>query len=148
MEGLWNKDADSDEEYYEGDEEYVSNEVPPPEIDNEFRNNVLDIKHNLYENIVLSPELGTDKAQSLQALQEYLKNINQVYILSLNAQKGQVNEADLSKFPENVRGQIKTLLSWLADYFSKNRVPDTIPYEDYIRKSFREYQFVQDNSFE
>ncbi len=149
MESLWNKDMaeDSDEEYYEGDE-YVPNEVTPPEIDNEFRNNILGIKHNLYENTVLSPELGTDKAQSLQALQEYLKNINQVYILSLNAQKGQVNEAELSKFPENIRVQIKTLLNWLTDYFSKNRVPDTIPYEDYIRKSFREYQFVQDNSFE
>jgi hypothetical protein len=145
MEDLWSKESDSE---YEDEDEYITNEVAPPEIDNEFRNNVLNIKHNLYENIVLSPELGTDKAQSLQALQDYLRNINQVYILSLNAQRGQVNEGDLNKFPEGVRMQVKTLLNWLSDYFSKNRVPDTIPYEDYIRKSFKEYQFVQDNSFE
>ena len=149
MEDLWSKDVDeeSDEECYEGGV-YIQNEVSPPEIDNEFRKNVLDIKHKLYENTVLSPELGTENAQSMQTLEEYLKNINQVYILSLNAQKGQVNGGELSNFPENIRGQIKTLLNWLADYFSKNRVPDTIPYTDYIRKSFKEYQFVQDNSFE
>jgi hypothetical protein len=144
MEELWKRD-ESDEEY---EDEYDHNEVAPPEIDNNFRENVLNIKHLLYENSVLSPELGTEKAQSVEALQDYLQNINHIYVLSLNAQKGLMNKDDLSKFPENVREPIKLLLNWLSDYFSKNRVPDTIPYEDYIRKSFREYQFVQDNSFE
>jgi hypothetical protein len=136
---------DSDEEY---DEEYSVNEVPPPSINEEFRNNVLNVKHILYDNTVLSQDLGTARAQDNNLLVDYLKNINQVYILCLNAQKGVVNDEDLKRIPEKAREPLKRVLSWIADYFRKNSAPDTIPYEDYINKSFREYQFVQDNSFE
>ena len=144
MEDLWKRE-ESDDEY---EDEYEQNEVSPPDVDASFKNYVLSVKHNLYENSVLKPELGTKEAQSLEPLQKYLNNINHVYILSVNAQKGQINETDLNKFPENVREPLRKLLNWLVDYFRKNRIPDTIPYEDYIRKSFKEYQFVQDNSFE
>ncbi len=145
FENKWEPE-ESDDEYEE--EEYLQNEVMPPEVDPEFRNSVLNVKHILYDNIILKPELGTSQAQSNNLLQEYLKNINQVYVLSLNAQKGIVNESELHQFPENSRKAIRQVLVWLSDYFKKNRVPDTIPYEDYINKSFKEYQFVQDNSFE
>lgn len=143
MADFWNGDG-SEDEY----DEYEQNEVPPADVDEEFENTVLDVKHKLYENIILGPKLGTKEAQSLETLQDYLNNINHVYILSLNAQKGQVNENELNRFPENVREPLRKLLNWMADYFKKNRAPDTIPYEDYIRKSFKEYQFVQDKSFE
>lgn len=136
---------ESDNEY---EDEYVQNEVLPQDVDQEFRNNVLNVKHILYDNTILKPKLGSSLTQSNRLLEEYLKNINRVYILSLNAQKGIVNESELTQFPEKAREPIKRVLEWLANYFKKNRVPDTIPYEDYINKSFREYQFVQDNSFE
>lgn len=145
MEDMW-KYEDSDDEYE--DNEYQQNEEKPISIDENFKNDVLNIKHIIYENTILSPELGTTAAQSLQTLQDYLTNINQVYILSLNAQKGIVNEKDINKFPVKVREPLKRLLNWLSNYFRKNRIPDTIPYEDYINKSFKEYQFVQVNSFE
>jgi hypothetical protein len=132
----------------ESEDEYQQNEEMPIDIDINFKNNVLNIKHLLYENIVLSPELGTEKAQNLETLQEYLKNINEVYILCLNAQKGIINDEKIKKFPENVREPLKRILSWLNDYFRKNNIPDTIPYDNFINKSFKEYQFVQDNSFE
>lgn len=137
---------ESDDDYE--DDEYVPNEVSPPDVDETFRKNVLNVKHILYENTILSPNLGTSDAQSNNLLAEYLKNINAVYVLSINAQKGVVNESELNKFPEKSRKAIKDMLVWLSDYFKKNRIPDTIPYEDYINKSFKEYQFVQDNSFE
>lgn len=142
---MWKRD-ESDDEYE--DEEYQQNEEVPVDIDEKFKNDVLNVKHKLYENIVLSPELGTEKAQNLETLQEYLKNINNVYILCLNAQKGIINDEELNKFPVNVRDSLKRVLNWLNDYFRKNQIPDTIPYDDFINKSFREYQFVQDNSFE
>jgi hypothetical protein len=132
----------------ESDNEYVQNEIMPPDIDEEFKNDIVNLKHIIYENNVLTPELGTSDAQSLQLLQAYLNNINYVYILSLNAQKGQINDNELNKFPENVREPLRKILNWMANYFKKNRLADIIPYEDYIRKSFKEYQFVQDNSFE
>lgn len=142
---MWKRD-ESDDEYE--DEEYQQNEEVPVDIDEKFKNDVLNVKHKLYENIVLSPELGTEKAQNLETLQEYLKNINNVYILCLNAQKGIINDEELNKFPVNVRDSLKRVLNWLNDYFRKNQIPDTIPYDDFINKSFKEYQFVQDNSFE
>jgi hypothetical protein len=140
----WRSD-ESEDEYEE--EDYVQNELPPPDVNDTFRENVLNVKHILYDNTVLKPELGTYKAQSNKVLYEYLKDINQVYVLCLNAQKGNVNDADLSKLPVEARQPLKQVLTYLADYFKKNRVPDTIPYEDYVRKSFKEYQFVQVNSF-
>ena len=137
------QDNESDDDY---DEEYAQNEVSPPTINNEFRKNVLNLKHILYDSTILKPEMGTAEAQSNNLLNEYLKNINQVYILSLNAQKGLVNESDLNKVPEKARGALKQVLMFLSEYFKRNGVADTIPYEDYIKKSFKEYQFVQDNS--
>jgi hypothetical protein len=140
-EDIWKSDSE--------DEVDTQNEIPPPPVDSQFKNNVLEVKHSLYDNIVLSPELGTRQAQSKTVLQEYLDKINKVYVLSLNAQSGQIDEAQLDKFPAASREQIKQLLLWIRDYFSKkNSVPDTIPYTDFIRNSFHEYQFVQNNSFE
>ena len=70
-------DDDSETEY----EEYVQNDVPPPSIDDTFVENVLQVKHGLYDNIVLSPELGTVGAQDSNILQDYLNNIHHVYVL-------------------------------------------------------------------
>lgn len=144
FENKWQSD-DSDSDY---DDEYQVNEVAPQDIDENFKNDVLNIKHMIYDNTVLAPELGTKDAQNNQLLGDYLKHINEVYILCLNAQKGIINDTNLKRFPEKVREPLNKLLMWLANYFKKNRIPDTIPYEDYIKKSFHEYQFVQNNSFE
>jgi hypothetical protein len=141
-------DSDENDTDYE-DEEYVQNEVPPPEINKDFIENILKVKHSLYDNVVLSPELGTEKAQNNTILQDYLHHVNQVYILAINAQRSKVKEQDLQPFPEKSRDEIRKTLDWITDYYKKNQVPDTIPYTDFIRKSFHEYQFVQnDNSFE
>jgi hypothetical protein len=140
--------TNEDDTDYE-DDEYVQNEVPPPELNKDFIENILKVKHSLYDNTVLSPELGTRDAQDNKILQGYLNHVGRVYILSINAQRGKVREEDLNTFPENSRRQIKMTLDWITEYFSKNRIPDTIPYSDFIRKSFHEYQFVQnDNSFD
>jgi hypothetical protein len=135
------------EEYEEDDDEIIQNEESPIDIDENFKNNVVNIKHELYENTVLSPELNTDEAQSINQLEKYLENINNVYILSVNAQNGKIDKNKLDQFPKETRELISNLLIWIADYFKKNQVADTIPYESYIQKSFKEYPFVQKNSF-
>ena len=140
---MW--ETDSDDDNY-NDDEIIQNDVPPPDIDPEFRNNVLNIKHEIYENTILKPELNTEEAQSEELLNKYTENLNNIYILCLNAQKGNISN-NLDKFPKEVRHSISTLLSWLADFFKKNQVVDTIPYASYIQKSFKEYPFIQSNSF-
>jgi hypothetical protein len=143
--GVENKWEESDEEI---NEDEVMNEVPPPDIDEQFRKNVLTVKHNLYDSTVLKPKLGTPQAQSGEVIEDYFKKLNNVYILCLNAQKGIVDPSKLNRFPQNVKEPLLLVLNWLSDFFTKNRVADTIPYKDYIRKNFKEFQFVQDNSFE
>ena len=144
MSNMWPNNEESDDEY--NDEDSILNEELPADIDEKFKKTVSTLKHEIYENTVLSPDLGTKKAQNNKVLEDYLENINNVYILCLNAQKGNISN-DLDKFPKEVRHSISTLLSWLADFFKKNQVVDTIPYASYIQKSLKEYPFVQSNSF-
>ena len=141
----WDNDDDADE-YNEYNEDYIPNETPPPAIDTEFSDNILKVKHSLYDNIVLAPSLGTKKAQSNDILQDYLNKLNDVYILSINAQRGNNSNLDnaLKRFPDGSREAIQKTLNYITTYFKKTPVEDTIPLSDYIRKSFHEYQFVQD----
>jgi len=141
----WNEDTDS-----EYDDDDTQNEVPPPAINQEFIDNILEVKHKLYETTVLAPKLETPEAQSNEVLQKYINNLNSVYVMAINAQSGNIlgNEQRINNFPPETREVITRMLNLIADYFSKNNVPDTIPYSDFIRNSLHVYPFVQDNSFE
>ena len=153
IQNKWNNDMNNDTENnttdseYE-DDEYIQNDIAPEPLNQDFVKNVLKAKHSLYDNIVLAPEPGTQNAQNLQLLNEYLKKVNKVYVLAVNAQKGEINEESMKTFPPASRESILFVLKWLKEYFSKNRIPDTIPYSDFINKSFHEYQFVQNDEFE
>lgn len=138
------------EEESEGgyDEEYIQNEIPPPPINNEFVDNILKIKHSLYDDIILSPRLGTKEAQDNNLIQKYLEQLNKVYILTINAKKGIIDDKSLTRYSPKTRELIKNTLVWISNYFKHNNIMDIIPYEDYLHKMFREYQFIQDNSFE
>lgn len=141
-------DIESDEDDYEWNDE-VMNQESLPEINKDFRQSVLNTKHSLYKNIVISGKEGTPQAQDNTLINKYLKNINDVYILSLNMSKNsQLDLPDLSSFPENTREPIRITLEWIKRYFSENTVPETIPYQDYIQKSFHEYPYVQTDNFE
>jgi hypothetical protein len=141
--------SDNDSDYDSELEETPKNDNPLPEISKEFRDNVLNIKHSLYNNIVLSPELGTQDAQNNTILQDYLEKINKVYILSLSAENGKkIPQEALLIFPEESRKLIRDTLDWILNFFKNNHISDTVPYSDHIRKSFHDYQFVQNNSFE
>lgn len=137
---------ESDEEYQ--DEEYVQNDVAPPPLDDKFIKNVLSIKHSLYDDIILSPELGTKEAQDNSLIQKYIKQLNNVYVLSLNAKKGIINENGLKEYTPKTREQIKNILVWISEFFKKNHINDTIPYENYLYTMLHEYPFIQDNSYE
>lgn len=138
---VWESDSD------EGDSDYEINEIPPPDIDDKFRNNVMNVKHILYEKLINEPE---DNEENLK---NYISKLNTLYILAISAQSNNkmlIHESShtLEQFPPELREQIKEILVWISDYFSKNTIPDTIPYTDYIKKSLHDYQFIQHNSFE
>ena len=145
---IWGNDTDTDSEY--DDEEYPQNEVPPPDINKEFRDTILKVKHTLYDKTVLAPELGTKEAQSNKVLQDYLNNLNSLYVMTINAQTGKIigNEQTIKNFPPETQEVITSTLQWIADFFNKNTASDTIPYSDFLHNTLHVYPFVQDNSFE
>jgi len=140
---------DSDEDLYEEDE-YIQNDVPPPDIDDEFREAFFDVKQSLTKTIINGPTLGTRDAQDVKIINKYIKALNNLYILSLNAERGftVVNDVNLNKFPAESREKVKVVLNLVTEYFKKLSVADKIPYENYIRNSFKENQFVLHNNFE
>lgn len=140
---------ESDEDLYE-EEEYIQNEIPPPDVDDEFREAILEAKRSLSTNIINGPDLGTRNAQDIKIVNNYIKALNNLYVLSLNAEKGftVVNESNLNKFPSESREKVKTALNFISEYFKKLSVVDKIPYTNYIRNSFKENQFILHNNFE
>jgi len=131
----------------EDDDEYKQNDQAPKGIDKEFAKNVLDIKHKLYDETVLSPDMEEDRAQNNELLNDYLNHVNKVYVLAVVSQNGKKNARNLDEFPKGTQEAIQRTLDWLETFFSKNQVSDTIPYTHYIRNQFHVYPFVQDNSF-
>jgi hypothetical protein len=128
---------------YDSDSDYKQNDTPPPDIDTDFRNNMLNIKHKLYEMHINEPDDRDDN------LDNYMKMLNTLYVMTINAQKDKMNPPEtLNQFPPELQEQIGKILVWIQNYFKKNEPCDTIKYEDYIRKTLHDYQFIQHNSFE
>ena len=125
------------------DSDYEQNDTPPPDIDDDFRNNMLNIKHTLYKTLVNEPE---DKDANLD---NYMNKLNALYIMAINAQADKINPPEsLNQFPPELQEQIGNILAWIQDYFEKNEPCDTIQYKYYIKNMLHDYQFIQHNSFE
>ena len=135
------------EDRWSDDSDDEQNETPPLDVDNEFAKSVLKTKHTLYDTTVLSPDIDEDNAQNNELLNEYLKHMNKVYVLAVISQNGKKNARNLDEFPKGAQEAIHHTLEWLETFFSKNQIPDTIPYTHYIRNQFQVYPFIQDNSF-
>lgn len=131
----------------EDDEEYQQNDQPPKGIEGDFSKHIIDLKHKIYDETILSPTMDEESSQKDELLDEYLKHINKVYVLAVVSQNGKKNARNLDEFPKGAQESIQKALDWLEMFFSKNRIPDTIPYVHYIRNQLHVYPFVQDNSF-
>jgi hypothetical protein len=126
----------------------MQNDTPPPLLDEQFIKNILEMKHNLYDDIILSPSLGTKEAQDNILVEKYIKQLNNVYILTINAKKGIINESSLTQYTPKTREHIKNILVWISDFFKKNHINDTIPYENYLHNMLHVYPFVQVKTYE
>jgi hypothetical protein len=128
-------------------DDYFQNDEPPKGIDPELSNHILRTKHALYESTVLLPEPTDEHSQDNELLDEYLKHIGRLYMMTVLCQNGKTNDYHMDEFPEKVRPTITDTLKWLEAFYSKNRIPDTIPYNDYIRNQLYVYPLVQNNYF-
>ena len=121
--------------------EEEQNDIPPIGISDEFRNAVLDAKSKLYHAIIFGPQLGKREAKSLKLIKTYLKSLNELYKLSIDAKNG--NATNVDQFPVETRDTITNSLRVITECFKKNvSVADRIPYENYLVNVFKKYQFV------
>jgi hypothetical protein len=133
----------SDSEDYEFGREVIENEG----VDEEFRNAILNAKKSLNNNIIDGPELYN--TQDLNVLNDYIKSLNNLYILSIDAQKGinVINTKNLDLFPPESKNEIKIALHHIMNIFKNKSIVDIIPYSNYIWNSFKENQFVLNDNF-
>lgn len=121
------------------------NDTPFSKIDDNFKNALLNAKKSLYNSIIFEPDIGTDEAQSIKLINEYLKNLNELYKLALSAKKGIVPK-DLDLFPYNSRESIGIALNVISMFFKNNS--DTTQYDDFISNCYKDYQFILNDNFD
>lgn len=118
-------------------------------VSEEFRNAILNVKKSLNDNIISGPELETRQAQDLNILNDYIKSLNNLYILSIDAQNGIniLNNRNIDLFPRESKDEVKIALEYIMNAFKNKSVVDMIPYENYLWNSFKENQFVLNDKF-
>ena len=118
-------------------------------VSEEFRNAIINVKKSLNDNIIRGPELETRQAQDLNILNDYIKSLNNLYILSIDAQNGIniLNNQNVDLFPLESKDEVKIALEYIMNIFKNKSVVDMIPYENYLWNSFKENQFVLNDKF-
>ena len=118
-------------------------------VSEEFRNAIINVKKSLNDNIIRGPELETRQAQDLNILNDYIKSLNNLYILSIDAQNGIniLNNQNVDLFPPESKDEVKIALEYIMNIFKNKSVVDMIPYENYLWNSFKENQFVLNDKF-
>lgn len=145
-------DGDSDTEYDDNGDDIrwniKLNDAPINDIDEDFRKSVLNAKHELYNGLIFSGKKETHNAHDIVHIKEYLTKINELYNICKQLQlKNTKHIPNLSIFPKNAQNAIHDLCVLIIQTFNKYSIPDIIPYEDYLKKSFHEYPYVQNESF-
>ena len=128
-------------------DEYDSEEdnTPIPNLHPIFVDNILNIKHKLYDYAVLRPKLKTKEAQDKRILKIYIRFLQKLHKTCVQAQFGKIYM--LGEFPEHIRSMILNLINWIQVFFKKNSVADTVPYEFHLKQSLIRFPFIQNNSF-
>ena len=93
--------------------------------------------------------METRQAQDLNILNDYIKSLNNLYILSIDAQNGIniLNNQNIDLFPPESKDEVKIALEYIMNIFKNKSVVDMIPYENYLWNSFKENQFVLNDKF-
>jgi hypothetical protein len=136
--------SDSDDEHVVGGDWGGFQEDVPEESSEfvDFKKNILNAKYKLYEANVLSDKIPADMTQSPQLLNNYIKNLEQFYVYSINLQNKTVEPIDINVFPEESRDSIQLALNIVKDFFSRNSIPETIPYSNFIRTVLKEHPYI------
>jgi hypothetical protein len=139
------------EESESSDEDDLIDDTPIQPIDEDFVNQVSNIKRCIYNVIVLSKDPDTDEGQDDRLRQVYQIKVHRVYALCEKAMNDELtdpkNVEELKKIPNEARGMVKDIMIWIAEFCKKNTPRDIIPYSDYLEQKLKIYPFDQRKSF-
>lgn len=143
------------------DEDDVRDEtIHHKDIDEEFMEQIFDLKHKIYEMTILSHDYKKDKGQDLALLNNYTNMLRILYQLCQACQscdkkdceriyQQKTNEipAPLQSYMEASNKKVNSIMNWINTFYKTNAIRDTIPYTRFIYMALIEYPYIQDNSF-
>ena len=138
---IWEEEEEEDEDDY--------NDIPIKPISEEANNLVMEVKHQLYNNIIFEPDLDSEDAQNIALVDNYrihLINLNKLCkIVQIRTPSEEELQEKIIDFPTDIKPKIIELLHYIANFYNTNEYVDTIPYSDYFDIHFRIHPFLQTN---
>jgi hypothetical protein len=147
---VWKKNEpyDKDSEYDDTTSSFIPNNKEFEGLDPRFKEQVLDIKHSLYEQSILKPQEDTAEAQRIDLMELYETYIKMLYAILKQSQKNKpISSTAISLFPGDTISPIRALVSWISSFYSKNTPRETIPYSHYIDVHLHTNPYYQDDLF-
>lgn len=146
---VWKKNEEYDKDSNFNDmDAFVPNNNEFEHLDPQFTDQVLMIKHSLYEQSILKPKEDTPEAQRMDLMELYEAYINMFYTLTKQAEKNKkIPLTAISFFPSTAIEPIRSVLGWISAFFLKNSPRETIPYSHYIDVHLHTNPYFQDDLF-
>ena len=135
-------DADENDEY-ENDENDEKLKNP---VRDKLYKKIIQLKKEIYNSIIFTPNLDTKNAQNPRLIQVYLNNLNTLYKIMYDISNGNYiyNKHVISTFPINTHGIINETINEIIAFFKQNQIHDTTPLSDFIVRYMKETPFIQD----
>jgi len=122
-------------------EEDTEHPVSLRSLDPTFIDYLNDLKHHCYDSTVTKDPLDSERAQSMDPLQDYINLLSAVHRILLDASYGTGQQTSL---PASVQTKLDPLLEWIRQFCETNRDPvDRIPFQTYMLMNLIENPYIQ-----
>jgi len=142
----WDKDTIWDDMDTDTQTERTENSISLRSLDPHFINDLISLKHHCYDITVTQDPLDSDRAQSMDSLQDYIRMLSTIYTVLLNAP---YDTEQRTALPASVQEHLAPLLEWIRQFCETNHNPaDRIPFQSYVRMNIIENPYVQSKIIE
>jgi hypothetical protein len=147
-------DDDEDYENTSMNSEDDDNIYTELDINNEFRNNIVNCKKKLYKLHVTDVPIENSNSQSNKPLLDYLKSVSILYKIFkdeniINVSSVNWNNQPWNEVPKQIQQIVIDTIQWYINFLKVNKSDlQTLPYKDYIHESLYVHPFVQNEIFE
>lgn len=108
----------------------------------DFCDAIINAKYSLYENIIISPELGTPKSQDLALNDEFKRQLQVLFTIIMGVINTNNTSINLDTFPEGSRIIIKNAINVSDKYKNQTSAEFRNKYTSYIINHLHDYPFI------